>query len=507
MAKRKKKAREEGYEQVAVAEREQQEDSQIEVNKLLPEARDVPPSPEKRPAFPIIGLGASAGGLEAFEAFFKYTPPDSGLAFVLVQHLDPNHESILVDILKRATQMPVLQVIDGMTVQRDHIYVIPPNRDMALMNSTLHLLEPIEPRGFRMPIDYLFRSLAEEQRDRAIGIILSGTGSDGTLGLRAIRVEGGMMMVQDPETAKYDGMPRSAINTGLADYILPPEEMPAQLLSYVEHLYSPKAKRAVPSPPKETDALEKIFVLLRRQTGHDFSLYKQNTINRRIERRMVVNQVDRIADYVRYLQRTPLEVETLFRELLIGVTSFFRDPEAFAVLEHQAIPHLIEGERLGQPIRIWVPGCSTGEEAYSIAMLIWDQMGKYQQAHSVQIFATDIDAQAIEIARAGVYPNSIVADVSPEYLQRFFIKQGNTYQIAPQIREMVVFAIQSIIKDPPFSKMDLVSCRNLLIYLDAALQKKVVPLFHYALKPDGFLFLGTSETLGELERFFATVDR
>ncbi len=462
---------------------------------------------EKEDNFPIVGIGASAGGLEAFEAFFRHMPPDNGMAFVLVQHLDPDHESILVDLLKRATQMTVLQVQDGMRVQPNHIYVIPPNRDMALLNGTLQLLIPAEPRGHRMPIDFLFRSLAEDQAAGAIGIVLSGTGTDGTLGLRMIRGEGGMSMVQDPATAKYNGMPQSAINTGLIDYVLSPDAMPDQLINYSRRFFAPGVKRATPPQPTNSDALDKIFVLLRRQTRHDFSLYKLNTINRRIERRMAVNQLDRVADYLRYLQNTPLEVETLFRELLIGVTSFFRDSEAFAVLEHQAISHLLENRRLDQPIRVWVPGCSTGEEAYSIGMLIRDQMSENLQEYGIQIFATDIDAQAIETARRGIYPDSIAADITPERLQRYFVKEGNNYQVTSQIREMVVFAIQSIIKDPPFSKMDLISCRNLLIYLSPALQKKVLPLFSYALKPGGFLFLGTSETLGDYDHYFTAVDR
>lgn len=312
-----------------------------------------------------------------------------------------------------------------------------------------------------------------------------------------------MAMVQDPVSAGYDGMPRSAVATGLGDYIVSPEQMPEQLIEYANH----GLDQVRPLLPKTTDWLQKIFILLRSQTSHDFSLYKQNTISRRIERRMTVNRVGHVMDYVRYLQQSPLEVETLFREMLIGVTNFFRDPKAFEALEQKVIPSLFENRRPEQPIRIWVPGCSTGEEAYSIAMLLWEQMDARKQAYEVQIFATDIDSSAIEKARSGHYPDSIAADVSPERLNRFFTKEGTSYQVGKQIRDMVVFAVQSIIKDPPFSKLDLISCRNLLIYLETELQKQVILLFHYSLKPEGFLFLGTSETLGEIADLFSPIDR
>lgn len=458
-------------------------------------------------AFPVVGIGASAGGLDAFEEFFTHMPSNPGMAFVLVQHLDPDHESILVDLLKRCTEMRVVQVEDGMEIQPNHIYVIPPNRNMALLHGTLHLMEPVERRGLRMPIDFFFRSLAEDLAETAICVILSGTGTDGTAGLKAIRGEGGMTMVETPESAGYDGMPRSAIATEMVDFILPPAEMPAKLLSYTEHLLDPRIKRAVIAPNRETEAIEKVFVLLRSQTKHDFSLYKRNTISRRIERRMAVNQIAQAEDYVRLLQRTPREVDILFRELLIGVTSFFRDREAFEILEQKAIPEILNMRRPDQPIRVWVPGCSTGEEAYSIGMLLREQMSQREQEFEVQIFATDIDYEAVEQARLGTYAESLVADVSPERLRQFFIKDGSTYRIGKQIREMVIFAIQSVIKDPPFSRMDLISCRNLLIYLGPELQKRVIPLFHYALKPGGFLFLGSSETLGEFSSYFSIVDR
>ncbi len=458
--------------------------------------------------FPIVGIGASAGGLEAFEKFFANMAPDSGMAFVLVQHLSSPHKSILDDLVQRLTRMKVSQVTDGIEVEPNCAYIIPPNKDMALLHGKLHLMEPDAPRGLRLPIDFFFRSLAQDQRERAICIVLSGTGTDGMLGLKAVKGEGGMAMAQDTESAKYDGMPRSAIQTGLVDYILPPDQMPQQLITYVGHAFGTSVKRAAAPIPETTDSLQKIFILLRSQTGHDFSYYKQNTIRRRIERRMAVNQIERLDDYVRYLRRNPLEVETLFREILIGVTNFFRDPEAFESLQAQVIPKLFE-KSPDQTVRIWVSGCSTGEEAYSLAMLLREQLDALKRDVKIQLFATDIDKEAIERARAGVYPDGIVADVSPERLGRFFDQDqdGATYQIKKSIRDMVVFAEQNVIEDPPFSKMDLISCRNLLIYMQPKLQKRVLPLFHYALKQDGVLFLGNSETIGEFVELFATLDR
>lgn len=461
---------------------------------------------EKSTPFPIVGIGASAGGLEAFDKFFTHMPPDSGMAFVLVQHLDPTHESILVDLIRRYTRMKVFQVEDGMKMQPNCIYVIPPNRDMALLHGSLHLMEPTARRGLRLPIDFFFRSLAEDQGEQAIGIVLSGTGSDGTLGLKAIKGEGGMAMVQDPLSAKYDGMPRSAISTGLVDYILDPVSMPEQLQSYVKHAFIARVKKPEPLLPQSASSLQKIFILLRNQTGYDFSLYKNTTIGRRIERRMTINQIEYIGDYVRYLQQNPLEIEALFRELLIGVTHFFRDQEAFTTLQQKIVPRLFLNRQPTDPIRVWVPGCSTGEEAYSIAMLIQEQMDALKQPFDIQIFATDIDSHAIERARNALFPDGIVADVSTERLTRFFVKEGNTYRVRKPIRDMVIFAVQSVIKDPPFSRLDLISCRNLLIYLGPELQKQVLRLFYYALKPGGYLFLGNSETLGTAAESYTVID-
>jgi len=405
--------------------------------------------------------------------------------------------------------MQVFEVEDGMKVEPNRVYIIPPNRDMALLNGFLQLLEPISPRGQRLPIDFFFKALAADQHERAICIVLSGTGSDGTLGVRAVKGEGGMAMAQCPETAEYDGMPRSSVATGLVDYVMSPSEMPAQLLSYAVHAFDNAASPLALPPAGTENELKKIFILLRAQTGHDFSGYKQNTIGRRIERRMAIHQVDRLDDYVRYLQRNTVEVEALFSDLLIGVTSFFRDPEAFEALRTQGIPKLFEGKKTGETVRVWVPGCSTGEEAYSIAILLQEQMEVRKQNFKLQVFATDIDKRSLEQARSGVYPVSIAADLSPERLEYFFTQElsSATYRISKGIRDILVFSEQDVIKDPPFSKLDMISCRNLMIYLGAELQQKMLPLFHYALLPDGLLFLGTSESVGDFGNFFATVDR
>ncbi len=469
------------------------------------------PTEQPQTGFPVVGIGASAGGLAAFEAFFSGMPADvdPGMAFVLVQHLAPDHKSILVDLVRRYTRMQVLEVEDGMRVQPNCTYIIPPGRDMAFLNGSLQLLEPVSPRGQRLPIDFFFRSLAQDQQVRAIGIVLSGTGSDGTLGVRAIKGEGGMVMAQNLESTEYDGMPRSAIATGLVDYVLPPAEMPAQLIAYLANLFGKAPRPAVlPTTADRENGLKKIFILLRAQTGHDFSGYKSGTIHRRIERRMAINQIEGLETYVRYLQQTPAEVEALFRDLLIGVTSFFRDPEAFKALEEQIIPSLFVGKSADATIRVWVPGCSTGEEAYSIAILLAERQEAMKQIFKVQVFATDIDGEAIATARAGLYPAGISGDLSTERLRRFFVAEpGGHFRIHKGIRDMLVFSEQNLLKDPPFSKLDLISCRNLMIYLGGQLQKKLMPLFHYALNPAGFLFLGTSESMGEFLYLFTAIER
>ena len=470
------------------------------------------PSEQLSGRFPIVGIGASAGGLSAFEAFLSTMPSDDnpGMAFVFVQHLARDHKSILSELVQRYTKMEVFEVEDGMVIKPSCAYIIPPNRDMALVNGALQLLEPTLARGIRLPIDFFFRSLAQDQHDRAICIVLSGTGSDGALGVRAVKGEGGMVMAQTPESTEYDGMPRSAIATGMVDFVLPPNEMPAKLIAYVAHAFGayhvPVSSQATP----QSDGLEKIFLLLRSQTGHDFSQYKRSTVVRRVERRMAVHQIDSLDDYLRYMQLTRGEADALFRELLIGVTNFFRDAEIFDDIQKHVIPQLFAGKAAGSVIRVWVPGCSTGEEAYSIAMLLRERMEERKETFKVQVFATDIDRDAIDHARAGVYPSSIIADVSPERLAHFFDQEqpdGSTYRIHKTIRDMLIFSEHDLIKNPPFSKLDLISCRNLLIYMGVELQKKLMPLFHYALNPGGMLVLGSSESVGDFVNLFTPIER
>jgi two-component system CheB/CheR fusion protein len=467
-------------------------------------------------AFPIVGIGASAGGLSAFEAFFSGMPADTdpGMAFILVQHLAPDHKSLLADLIRRHTRMQVSEVEDGMMVHPNCAYIIPPNRDMAFQDGRLRLMEPAAPRGQRLPIDFFFRSLARDQRERAICVVLSGTGSDGTLGLRAIKGEGGMAMAQSPETTEYDGMPRNAIATGLVDYTLAPAAMPSRLIAYANRAYGRPRSEESPLEPEAETILRKIFILMRAQTGHDFSMYKRNTIMRRIERRMAVLQIETMEGFLKQLQRSPGEVEALFRDLLIGVTSFFRDPDSFKALEEAVLPRLFADREEHAAIRIWVPGCATGEEAYSIAILLREAMESRKHNLKVQVFASDIDSHALGIARVGVYPASVAADIPPRLFSRYFVPENEgeggkagSYRVHKTIRDMLIFSEQSMIKDPPFSKLDLVSCRNLLIYMGSELQKRIIPLFHYALNPGGFLMLGTSETVGEFSELFTPVDR
>jgi two-component system CheB/CheR fusion protein len=488
--------------------------AQPEHQAQLPPAPAAPETPATESStgivFPIVGIGASAGGLAAFEALFAHMPPDSdtGIAFVLVQHLDPGHKSMLSELVRRYTRMRVFEVADGMSVEPNCVYIIQPNKDMVLLQGKLHLMDPSALRGLRLPIDFFFRSLAQDRGDQAIGIILSGNGTDGTLGLRAIKEAGGMAMVQDSQSAEYEGMPRSAIAAGLADFVLPPSEMPAQLIRYVKRIGPLRPSPAVATPPEVSDGVLKILALVRSHTGHDFSNYKLNTIRRRIERRMVVNQIERLDDYVRLLRQNPAELDTLFRELLIGVTNFFRDPAAFDALRDLALAPLLAEKPPGLPLRVWVPGCSTGEEAYSLVMLLMETGEKLGREFVTQVFATDIDHDSIEKARAALYPASITADVSPERLTRFFTHEDKDfYRVRKHLRDQLVFAEQDVVKDPPFSRVDLISCRNLLIYTDTVLQRRLLPMLHYALCPGGFLLLGSSETVGEFTNLFVPVDR
>jgi two-component system CheB/CheR fusion protein len=461
---------------------------------------------KKKPLY-IVGMGGSAGGLEAFEDFFKNLPVDTGIAFVLVPHLDPTHKGFMPELIQRTTSMKVLQAEDGMKVKPDHVYIIPPNKDLTIMHGVLHLLAPAQPRGLRMPIDFFFRHLAVDQGEKSVGIILSGMGTDGTLGVRAIKEKLGTVMVQDPQSAKFNGMPQSAINTNLADYVAPAYELPDRLMKHANLYY--QMKKLPPTEKMEAvGALQKIFALIRAQTGNDFSLYKKSTVRRRIERRMSVHQITDIDHYVRYLQENPDEIDMLFKELLIGVTSFFREPVAFEALKKDAIPEMIKGKQPGDSIRVWVVGCSTGEEAYSIAILLKEYLQDVNQKWNfkIQIYATDIDRRAIDAARQGLYPQNIAADVSPERLERFFIKEDDHYRVKKDIREMIIFAVQNVLVDPPFTKLDLLSCRNLLIYLSSELQKKLFPLFHYTLNQGGVLFLGSSESIGNFVDLFEPLD-
>jgi two-component system CheB/CheR fusion protein len=466
---------------------------------------------QSAPGFAIVGLGASAGGLEAFEQFFRGMPADDGMAFVLVPHLDPGHASILSEILQRSTAMPVVEAQDQMIVAPDKVYIIPPNRDMAIFHSVLQLSVPEAPRGQRMPIDAFLRSLAEDQGDKAIGIILSGTGTDGTQGLRAILGAGGITLVQEPATAKYDGMPVSAIQAGYATHVLPVEKMPQALRASVRHVWGRTPGAAAPPPLIAAGSgLSRILLQLRASTGSDFSLYKKSTIGRRIERRMALHDIEDSDTYSRYLQEHPAEVKALFKEMLINVTSFFRDAEAFGMLKNDILPQLLSGKPEGYVFRAWVAGCASGEEAYSIAMLLRELMDEARQEFKVQLYATDLDDEAIEAARAGVYPPNIAQDVTPERLRRFFVKDSTNdsgYRVKKEIREMVVFAVQNVIKDPPFTRLDLLSCRNLLIYLEPQLQNRLIPVFHYALRPGGVLFLSPSESIGNHTDLFAALNR
>ena len=454
--------------------------------------------------FPIVGLGASAGGLEALEQFLKHVPQNSGLAFVIVQHLDPTSKGFMSELLQRASGLRVVQVKDRTPVEPDCVYVIPPNKDMSILHGVLHLLAPTSPRGLRLPIDFFFRSLAQDQQEHSVGVILSGMGSDGTLGVRAIKEKAGVVLVQEPATAKFDSMPRSAIDAGLADIVAPVEELPGKILAYLQRTPLIAHPETV-LEDKAQSALEKVVVLLRAHTGNDFSFYKRNTLYRRIERRMGIHQIHKMAGYVRYLQENSQELDLLFRELLIGVTNFFRDPAAWEQLQKQALPILLASRAPGQALRAWVPGCSTGEEAYSLAIVLKEAVEamKSKEKFTIQVFATDLDRDAIDKARQGVFLANISADVSEARLKRFFTKEASGYRVRKEIREMVIFAPQNLIMDPPFTKLDILSCRNLLIYLTTDVQKKLIPLFHYSLLPGGILFQGSAETIGDFTDLFA----
>jgi len=456
---------------------------------------------------PVVGIGASAGGLEAIEELFRHMPSDTGMTFVMVQHLDPNHKSILSELIARFTTMLVSEATSGKVIQPNHIYVIPPNRDLDLLNGTLQLIAPVGPRHLRLSIDHFFRSLALDQGPNAVCIVLSGAGSDGSLGLRAIKGEGGVALVQIPETAAYDSMPRSALATGLADAVLAPREIGPWLSAYARHFPPPGSAEAALRELESGPEADKLFTLVRNHTGYDFSLYKEGTIGRRIERRMAVNRVNSLADYIPMLQQNPAEIDRLWKDFLISVTQFFRNQKAMEALDEKALQALVSNRLAGQPIRIWVPGCSTGEEAYSLAMLVQERLERLGLPLNLQVFATDIDQDALQIARMAVYPQSVAADVPAHYLRRHFLRHPQGFQMAKALRGSIVFARHDITRDPPFSRMDLVSCRNLLIYLRPPLQERVLDTLTYALKPQGVLFLGISESIGKFSHLYETLDR
>ena len=468
---------------------------------LAASQQDLQHAPGASPALAVVGMVASAGGLDAFKRFFHAMPADSGIAFVLVPHLDRRHQSYMVPLLEKQTAMPVSEASEGARVQPDHVYVVPPNKYMRIKDGSLYLSDPPEPSAVQTSLDIFLRSLGEDQQERALCIVLSGTGSHGTLGLKAIKANGGLAMVQEPKSAEYDAMPRSAVASGLADFVLPVEEMPAALINYTRHFVP--ASQAGIAPAGVSPDLTPILALLRARTKFDFRSYRKGMLLRRVQRRMGLGHVERFADYAKLLRERPEELKLLSRDLLISVTNFFRDREMFRVLEAQVVPELLREKAADTPLRIWVPGCATGEEAYSIAMLIIEQIAATQKACPLQIFATDIDENALAFARRGVYTASELAEVGNERAGRFFVQlDDHTYQINKQVRDSVLFASQDILRDAPFAKLDLVSCRNLLIYLEPEVQQKVVLLLHFALREHGFLALGPSETVGrEIDLF------
>jgi two-component system, chemotaxis family, CheB/CheR fusion protein len=464
------------------------------------------PIAETSPAFPIVAIGASAGGLEAFSNLLRALPAAPGLAVVFIPHLDPTHESAMVELLSRTTRLPVVQAVDGMRVTVNRVYVLPPNSDMTISDEVLRLVKREAGRGHHMPIDKFFRSLAKDQGANAIGVILSGTANDGTLGLAAIKDSAGVTFAQDSDSAKYDGMPNSAIASGVVDYVLPPDRIAQELI----RIQKQPSGQELPSDAfdgKERQ-MKDIFRLLKSYSRVDFVDYKVATIRRRIMRRMNINHINELRDYVKLLHRNPQEVEALYRDVLINVTSFFRNPDVFDSLHEVVYPKLLGDRPLSEPVRVWVPGCSTGEETYSHAISLVETLSELRIEVPIQIFGTDLSENAIQKARAGIYKEAIANEVSEVRLRRFFHKVPGGYQISKSIRDMCVFARQNVFSDPPFSRMDLISCRNVLIYLSPVLQKKVIPIFHYALKPNGFLLVGNTEgLLGSGAEIFDLVDR
>ena len=465
----------------------------------------------KAPSRPvaIAGIGASAGGLEAFTKLLQALPATTGMAFVFVQHLEARHESMLTKILANATPMPIAEVQQGTVVEPNHVYVIPPNADIRVAGGVLQVARRKTALGKHLPVDVLFRSLAEDQGARAVGVILSGTASDGTLGLKAIKVEGGITFAQDPETAKFDGMPSSAISAGCVDLVLPPEGIATELARISRHPYVGLAQPGgvLPVLPAPDDEWLRVFRLLKLASGVDFTFYKKNTIHRRVARRMALHKIERLSAYVKYLEANRDELNALYQDILIHVTSFFREPEVFRAFQTKILPRVLAGKPASEQIRVWSAGCSTGEETYSLAICLLEYLGSRASTTRIQIFGTDISEQATEKARAGIYPADAMTQVAPERLRKFFTKVDGRYQIKSAVRDLCVFARHDLTKDPPFSRLDIISCRNVLIYLEPVLQKKVLASLHYALKDTGVLLLGKSETLGAFPDLFAMLDR
>ena len=457
--------------------------------------------------FPLVGIGASAGGLSAVKTFFDNMSSDKNISFVLIQHKSGAYKSSMGSILEKYTSMTIDQIQNGTKAEPNHIYLNPPDKHVEINDGEFHLLDTGKYDTSNLPIDHFLRSLAKEKKEKAICIILSGTGSDGSLGLREVKGSGGMTMVQEEKQAEYSGMPHSAIDTGLVDHVLAAEEMPQKLLNYLQHPYTYKSTGTKVEETQFKNNLSQIFSILHKETGVDFSNYKKDTVQRRISRRMAIQQINDTSAYLEYLKSSEDEVAALFHDLLIKVTSFFRDPEAFDSLQKNAIPDLLKSSSPNSPLRLWVPGCATGEEAYSLAILIMEIMEERNDYTNAQIFATDLVSSAVEFARQGTYPESISGDLSPERLDRFFIKEGDRYRVRDQLREMVVFAEHNFLSDPPFSNLDLISCRNVLIYLNRELREEILPMFHYALNDHGLLFLGSSENIGEFSDLYEPIDK
>lgn len=457
-------------------------------------------SPNGKRASYIAAIGASAGGLEALQEFFKAVPLDSGIGFVVIQHLSPDYKSLMDELLARHTKLNIRKADDNMLVEADTIYLIPPRKNLSIFHGKLLLEDQGVRSGLILPIDIFFRSLAADLGKNAIGIILSGTGSDGTLGTRAIKEAGGMVMAQEEHTAKFDGMPRSSISTGLVDYILPPGKMPEELINYIKHPFVGQSKEVDSALTGDIDSLTKVMMMLRDYCGIDFSYYKENTIIRRLERRLSINRFERLDDYIKFLSESDKEKDILYRELLIGVTRFFRDEAAFSIVKENVLPRLLESGK--KQLRIWSAGCSTGEEVYSLALIIREFLEERKVEAEVKIFATDIDKRSLELAGQGFYPESIVSDLEPELLAKYFVRHESGYQVSETLRKMVIFATHNVFKDPPFSKLDMIVCRNLFIYLKPESQSRVLSIFYMALNNGGFLFMGSSETLGDHSNAF-----